>query len=51
MSAWLRSLGGRITLVTVSVAVLAVLLTGLISLQLVRRVDPRRREDPARCTG
>ena len=36
MSAWLRSLGGRITLVTVSVAVLAVLLTGLISLQLVR---------------
>ena len=36
MSAWFRSLGGRITLVTVSVAVLAVLLTGLISLQLVR---------------
>ncbi len=36
MSAWLRSLGGRITLVTVSVAVLAVLLTALISLQLVR---------------
>lgn len=36
MTAWLRSLGGRITLVTVSVAVLAVLVTGLISLQLVR---------------
>jgi two-component system OmpR family sensor kinase len=33
---WLRSLGGRITLVTVAVAVLAVLVTGLISLQLVR---------------
>lgn len=36
MSAWFRSLGGRITLVTVAVAVLAVLVTGLISVQLVR---------------
>jgi two-component system sensor histidine kinase BaeS len=34
---WLRSLGGRITLVTVAVAVLAVLVTGLTSLQLVRQ--------------
>lgn len=37
MSAWFRSLRGRITLVTVSVAVLAVLITGLVSLQLVRQ--------------
>ncbi len=36
MSAWFRSLSGRITLVTVAVAVLAVLVTGLISLQLVK---------------
>lgn len=36
MRRWLASLGGRITLVTVSVAVLAVVITGLISLQLVR---------------
>lgn len=36
MRAYLRSLRGRITLVTVSVAMLAVLATGLISLQLVR---------------
>lgn len=36
MRAWLRSLGGRITLVTTCVAVLAVLVTGLLSLQLVR---------------
>ncbi len=36
MIAWFRSLSGRITIVTVSVAVLAVLVTGLISLQLVR---------------
>ncbi|MCU1514031.1 MAG: Two component system histidine kinase [Microbacteriaceae bacterium] len=36
MSGWFGSLRGRITLVTVSVAVLAVLVTGLISLQLVR---------------
>ena len=37
MSAWFRSLRGRITLVTVSVAVLAVLITGLVSVQLVRQ--------------
>jgi two-component system sensor histidine kinase BaeS len=37
MSAWFHSLRGRITLVTVSVAVLAVLITGLVSLQLVRQ--------------
>ncbi|WP_394769398.1 ATP-binding protein [Lacisediminihabitans sp.] len=36
MRTYLRSLRGRITLVTVSVAMLAVLATGLISLQLVR---------------
>jgi two-component system OmpR family sensor kinase len=35
MAHWFRSLRGRITLVTVAVAVLAVLATGLISLQLV----------------
>jgi two-component system OmpR family sensor kinase len=35
MARWFRSLRGRITLVTVAVAVLAVLATGLISLQLV----------------
>ena len=37
MSAWFRSLRGRITLVTVSIAVLAVLITGLVSVQLVRQ--------------
>ena len=37
MSAWFRSLRGRITLVTVSVAMLAVLITGLVSVQLVRQ--------------
>ncbi|QNE47410.1 HAMP domain-containing histidine kinase [Glaciihabitans sp. INWT7] len=37
MSAWFHSLRGRITLVTVSVAVLAVLITGLVSAQLVRQ--------------
>ena len=37
MSDWFRSLRGRITLVTVSVAVLAVLITGLVSVQLVRQ--------------
>jgi len=37
VSAWFRSLRGRITLVTVSVAVLAVLITGLVSVQLVRQ--------------
>ncbi len=37
MSAWFRSLHGRITLVTVSVAVLAVLITGLVAVQLVRQ--------------
>ena len=37
MNAWFRSLRGRITLVTVSVAVLAVLITGLVSVQLVRQ--------------
>lgn len=37
MSAWFHSLRGRITLVTVSVAVLAVLITGLVSVQLVRQ--------------
>ena len=37
MSAWFRSLRGRITVVTVSVAVLAVLITGLVSVQLVRQ--------------
>ena len=36
MTGYFRSLRGRITLVTVSVAMLAVLATGLISLQLVR---------------
>lgn len=36
MIAWFRSLGGRITVVTVAVAVLAVLVTGLISVQLVQ---------------
>ncbi|MBK4346197.1 sensor histidine kinase [Lacisediminihabitans changchengi] len=36
MRAWLGSLSGRITLVTAGVAVLAVLVTGLLSLQLVR---------------
>ena len=36
MRAWFLSLGGRITLVTTCVAVLAVLVTGLLSLQLVR---------------
>jgi two-component system OmpR family sensor kinase len=37
MSTWFRSLRGRITLVTVSVAVLAVLITGFVSVQLVRQ--------------
>lgn len=37
MNAWFRSLRGRITLVTVSVAVLAVLITGAVSVQLVRQ--------------
>jgi two-component system OmpR family sensor kinase len=37
MTAWFRSLRGRITLVTVSVAVLAVLITGAVSVQLVRQ--------------
>jgi two-component system, OmpR family, sensor kinase len=37
MSRWIHSLRGRITLVTVAVAVVAVLGTGLISLQLVRQ--------------
>ncbi|MFM9918745.1 sensor histidine kinase [Lacisediminihabitans sp. H27-G8] len=37
MNAWFHSLRGRITLVTVSVAVLAVLITGLVSAQLVRQ--------------
>jgi two-component system, OmpR family, sensor kinase len=37
MSRWFHSLRGRITLVTVAVAVAAVLGTGLISLQLVRQ--------------
>lgn len=37
MSRWLRSLRGRITLVTVAVAVLAVLVTGAVSVQLVRQ--------------
>ncbi len=37
MNAWFRSLRGRITLVTVSVAVLAVLITGVVSVQLVRQ--------------
>jgi two-component system sensor histidine kinase BaeS len=44
MSRWFHSLRGRITLVTVAVAVLAVLGTGLISLQLVKQssVDDAR---------
>ena len=37
MALWFHSLRGRITLVTVAVAVLAVLATGLISLQLVKQ--------------
>ncbi len=37
MNAWFRSLHGRITLVTVSVAVLAVLITGVVSVQLVKQ--------------
>ncbi len=37
MNAWFRSLRGRITLVTVSVAVLAVLITGVVSVQLVKQ--------------
>lgn len=37
MNAWFHSLRGRITLVTVSVAVLAVLITGVVSVQLVRQ--------------
>jgi two-component system OmpR family sensor kinase len=37
MNAWFRSLRGRITLVTVSVAVLAVFITGAVSVQLVRQ--------------
>ena len=37
MALWFHSLRGRITLVTVSVAVLAILATGLISLQVVRQ--------------
>jgi two-component system OmpR family sensor kinase len=37
VNAWFHSLRGRITLVTVSVAVLAVLITGLVSAQLVRQ--------------
>ncbi len=37
MSGWFRSLRGRVTLVTVTVAILAVLVTGLVSVQLVRQ--------------
>jgi two-component system OmpR family sensor kinase len=37
VSAWLHSLRGRVTLVTVSVAVVAVIITGLVSVQLVRQ--------------
>lgn len=37
MNAWFRSLRGRITLITVSVAVLAVLITGVVSVQLVKQ--------------
>ncbi|MHB1172174.1 MAG: HAMP domain-containing sensor histidine kinase [Lacisediminihabitans sp.] len=37
MTGWFGSLRGRITLVTVAVAVLAVLVTGLVSVQLVRQ--------------
>jgi len=36
MTRWFRSITGRITLVTVGVSVVAVLVTGLVSLQLVR---------------
>ncbi|CAN5139773.1 HAMP domain-containing sensor histidine kinase [soil metagenome] len=36
MRRWFRSITGRITLVTVGVSVVAVLVTGLVSLQLVR---------------
>lgn len=39
---WFASLRGRVTLVTVAVAVLAVLVTGLVSFQLVRQATVER---------